>query len=170
MTPTGAGSFAVLGSHDYTDEGSFAVSVTITGPSHSTTVGAGATLLEELLPDGTRGTPNERFISEVYRDLLGRPVDAGGLATWSGLLDQGVSRLQVVTLIEHDPGHTNSLGSEVTAACKAILLHRDPDPGGFKQASSTSWRPAARWSRWTPSWQARRSTCNSTRGKRTTVS
>jgi Domain of unknown function (DUF4214) len=129
VTPTGGGAFAVLGSHDYTDEGSFGVSVTITGPSNSTTAGAGATLLEELLPDGTRGTPNERFISEMYRDLLGRPVDAGGLANWSGLLDQGVSRLQVVTLIEHDPGH-EFFGVEVTDAYQQFL-HRDPDSSGL---------------------------------------
>ncbi len=41
---------------------------------------------------GTQG-----FVSRVYRDLLGRPPDAGGLAYWSGLIDAGQPRYPVAT-------------------------------------------------------------------------
>jgi hypothetical protein len=58
-----------------------------------------------LLPGGIRGTANQRFVAQLYHDLLQRPVDAGGLAFWSGLLDQGASLDQVVLRIETDPGH-----------------------------------------------------------------
>jgi uncharacterized delta-60 repeat protein len=45
-------------------------------------------------------SPNQRFVTQVYRDLLQRPAEAAGLAFWSGLIDQGVSRGQVVLEIE----------------------------------------------------------------------
>src|SRR5207245_694545 len=46
------------------------------------------------------GTPNERFVAQVYLDLLNRPVDAGGLASWTGALAGGLGRTQVVVAIE----------------------------------------------------------------------
>jgi hypothetical protein len=46
------------------------------------------------------GTPNQRFLMQVYRDLLGREVDGAGFGGWTGLLDRGVSRSQVVSMIE----------------------------------------------------------------------
>jgi hypothetical protein len=94
------GGFEVRGSHIYTDEGTFPIIVTASEANASTTINTNATVLEELLSGGTRGTANQRFITEVYRDLLHRQTDAGGLANWSGLLDQGVSRSQVVLFIE----------------------------------------------------------------------
>jgi hypothetical protein len=97
--------YIVQGSHTYTDERTYPISVVITGPGATATVGTTGLILEELLPDGTRGTPNERFISEVYRDLLRRQVDPGGLAYWSGQLDAGMSTLQVAIAIENDPGN-----------------------------------------------------------------
>jgi hypothetical protein len=50
-------------------------------------------------------TPNQRYIAQVYNDLLGSVVDPGGLAAWSGLLNQGVSHSQVVYEIETDSGN-----------------------------------------------------------------
>src|SRR5438876_4766438 len=32
-------------------------------------------ILEELLFNGGRGTADQRWLSEVYRDMLGRPID-----------------------------------------------------------------------------------------------
>src|SRR5207249_301721 len=81
------GTYTVLGSHTYTDEGTFAVTVVVSHESGMTTIGTTATMQEELLPDGTRGTANQRFISEAYRDLLHRKVEAGGLQHWTSLLD-----------------------------------------------------------------------------------
>src|SRR5262249_32258830 len=58
---------------------------------------------EELKPDGTVGTPTERFVQEVYRDLLGRGLDPVGDAIWVGQLNQGASRAQVALDIERSP-------------------------------------------------------------------
>jgi hypothetical protein len=44
---------------------------------------------------------NQRFVAQVYRDLLQQEADPASLALWSGRLDQGVSRLQVVRHLEH---------------------------------------------------------------------
>jgi hypothetical protein len=86
------------------DEGM--VNVAVVNPGQAPTNTAAFTVQEELLPDGTRGTANQRFLSEVYRDLLHRAIDPSGLASWGALLDKpGVSRTDVVLAIEQDSGH-----------------------------------------------------------------
>src|SRR5262249_19465758 len=49
------------------------------------------------------GSPNQRFVEQLYWDILRRPVDSSGLASWSGQLDQEMSRTQVVTAIQSSP-------------------------------------------------------------------
>jgi hypothetical protein len=49
------------------------------------------------------GTLEQRFVARAYLDLLGRPVDSAGLALWTGLVDQGVSRTEVALRIEASP-------------------------------------------------------------------
>ncbi len=64
--------------------------------------GAAAPVTEPLLPGGTRGDANQRFIAEVYEDLLGRAVDAQGLQSATTALEQlGLTRTQVVLGIEN---------------------------------------------------------------------
>jgi hypothetical protein len=121
--------FAVRGSHLYTDEGTFSILVTVGKVNASITLPTQATILEELLPDGTRGTANQRFITEVYRDLLHRQTDAGGLAFWSGLLDQGISRRQVVFAIESCP--TLEYRHIQVEDMYRALLQRPADPQGM---------------------------------------
>ena len=41
-------------------------------------------------------TPDAVYVNRLYQVLLGRPVDAGGLAAWTSLLTQGLSRSAVV--------------------------------------------------------------------------
>jgi exo-beta-1,3-glucanase (GH17 family) len=43
----------------------------------------------------------QRFVAQLYRDVLHREADPAELAGWTGLLDQGVSRLTVAWGIEH---------------------------------------------------------------------
>lgn len=85
----GSVSYAVLGSHTYADEGAFPVTVTLTGPGTSLPLPTTATVLEQLLPDGSRGTPEQRFISEAFRDLFGRQVDQPTLSALTAVLAQG---------------------------------------------------------------------------------
>jgi len=136
-SPAGAGAvslagnvYTVSGSHTYAEEGTFSVKITVTDDTGSTSLPATATILEALLPGGTRGTADQRFIAEVYHDLLGRPVDLNGLAFWTAALDQGASLAQVVQGIENS---TEYRVIEVQALYQKYL-HRAADPGGLSQA------------------------------------
>jgi hypothetical protein len=46
------------------------------------------------------GTRNQRFVAQLYLDLLRRPVDPTGLANYTGALNLGASRLQVAQSIQ----------------------------------------------------------------------
>src|SRR5262249_5599569 len=48
----------------------------------------------------TAGSPNARWVTQLYRDLLLRTPDPTGLTSWSSLLEQGGSRLQVTLAVE----------------------------------------------------------------------
>src|SRR5207244_8638258 len=93
-----------------------------------------ATILEELLPGGVRGTPTQRFVSETYRDLLHRPVDQSGLDTWSPQIDalvaQGMPADQaqktVVFRIETDSGH--EYFHDLVHSFYVQYLHRSEGP------------------------------------------
>ncbi|HLJ93446.1 MAG TPA: DUF4214 domain-containing protein, partial [Gemmataceae bacterium] len=56
--------------------------------------------LEDRLAPAVIGSPSQNFINQVYQDLLGRMADPSGLSFWSSMVDQGVSRIQVVAQIE----------------------------------------------------------------------
>jgi hypothetical protein len=125
-----SGTYTVWGSQAFLDEAVRTVSADVyhSGAyqfSFSTTL----TVLEELLPDGSRGTPNQRFVSELYRDLLQRKADGPGLAAWSALLDQGVSRAQVAFLMMTDSG--NEYRRLVVQGVYHSYLGRDVDPDGL---------------------------------------
>ena len=78
------------------------------------------------LPDNV-GTPNQRFVEQLYWDLLRRPVDAAGLASWSGLLDQGLARTQIATAIQNSPEyHTLVVGD-----LYLLVLGRTADASGL---------------------------------------
>jgi hypothetical protein len=46
-------------------------------------------------------SPNQNFVSNLYEALLGRTVDAGGLAYWTAGLEQGVNPFDVAIGIEN---------------------------------------------------------------------
>ena len=80
-----------------------------------------------LLPDRTEAaTANQRLVSEMYRDLLGRKVDATGLAAWAGLLDSGVSRTQVALDIMASGEYLKRVVDELYLK----YLQRPADPTG----------------------------------------
>jgi type VI protein secretion system component Hcp len=77
--------------------------------NQQTTTGAGDTIQDPAPPTPTvvsdsfniTETANQRYVAAVYGDVLGRPVDMGGLAYWSTQLDQGAARANLVRLIDH---------------------------------------------------------------------
>lgn len=68
-----------------------------------------------------------QFITQVYTDLLQRPVDPAGLQFWDNLLDQGESRQQVVASIENTPEFQSIEVNKIFVQ----FLHRAADPAGL---------------------------------------
>jgi hypothetical protein len=75
----------------------------------------------------TPATPSQQFVAAIYRDLLGRPVDASGLATWSVLLDLSGDRAMVVAAIEN----TAEYKTDEVEQLYHQYLHRPADPAGL---------------------------------------
>jgi hypothetical protein len=67
------------------------------------------------------------LVAQVYQDLLHRPVDSMGLASWSDLLDHGLSRDQLVI------GVTSSLEyrERMVRGLYLSILGREPDGAGL---------------------------------------
>jgi hypothetical protein len=114
---TGAGNDAVKVLED-----SLSIPITIDGAGK-----AGATanhgsdvslLLNRPVPEATD------VLTQFYRDLLGRPVDASGLVFWTGLLRQGVSRRQVALGIETSLEYRTNQVENLYGR----YLHRAADP------------------------------------------
>jgi hypothetical protein len=114
-----AGQFTVTGSHTYTSLGTFSVKTTIRD--------AGGAMVA-VTSNAAIGSQNARFIAAVYRDLLGREPDAGGLAHFSDLLDRGVvTRPQLVRLIENSLEYRMKVVRDLYRS----LLGREADPTGL---------------------------------------
>jgi hypothetical protein len=101
--------------------------VTITATNTVAAPTQNVTLIVSGIPSNAT-TPNQRFISQVYIDLLGRVVDSGGLAAWTNQLTLGVARSQVVLAIETSPA--NEFRVEEVQQLYQRYLHRNADPTG----------------------------------------
>jgi len=93
--------------------------------------GSDQAVLEGIMGSGefyadAGGTPSG-FVTALYADLLGRGPDAGGLASWVGAVNAGVSRGAVVAgFLYSNEGETHFVEGEY-----AVLLDRAADPGGL---------------------------------------
>jgi hypothetical protein len=151
--------YRVLGSHTYVDEpmahhqnspfiviepvrqafvdepvapGEYVGQIVVRDGTASISVDQIVFLKNEPLPNGTQATLNQLWLSELYRDLFHRSVDASGLAAWTKRLDQGVSRLQVVMEIENSSG--NEYRTDVVRALYSRYLHRSAETAGLGAA------------------------------------
>ncbi len=88
------------------------------------------TVARYVTTGGTSLTPNQLFVAQVYADLLRRLPDTTGLASYSGLLDRGVSRTQVVQQIESSDEYHKLVVKDLYRR----ILGRFPDDSG-----NTSW-------------------------------
>jgi hypothetical protein len=102
--------------------------ITITATNAVAAVTQNFTLAVSGIPAGAT-TPNQRFVSQVYIDLLGRVVDTAGLAAWINQLNLGVSRSQVVYSIETSP--SNEFRTIEVQQLYQKYLGRSADTGGL---------------------------------------
>jgi hypothetical protein len=93
-----------------------------------TSIGVPLTL-PPIIPFPAQGNANADYVEALYRAILDRNADAGGLANWTNLLNSGVlSRLQVVQGIRNSVEHFTQ---EVTDFY-ITLLGRAPDAAGLQ--------------------------------------
>jgi autotransporter-associated beta strand protein len=97
-TPLAPVTGAFSAAHVYAAPGSYPIRLEIVKDGNAT-----ATTLFTTLDVRPNLSPNERFVSEAFVALLGRDPDANDLSAFAALLDQGYSRLQFVTDIQHTP-------------------------------------------------------------------
>jgi hypothetical protein len=74
------------------------------------------------------GTDNQRWVNQVYLDLLNRPVDPTGLGVWTGALSQGATRTQIAQAIEA----SGEYFTDVVQGYYEKYLHRAADAGGLQ--------------------------------------
>jgi hypothetical protein len=80
-------------------------------------------------PFPSQGSPNADYVEALYRAILNRNADPGGLASWTSALNSGaVSRLQVVQGIRNSP---ENFTREVEQFYQT-LLGRPADSGGLQ--------------------------------------
>jgi len=70
---------------------------------------------------------DEQFVLRLYDDLLERQADPSGLQSWSGMLDQGASRMQVAEGFLGSAEHESQLIGNMYES----LLKRAPEPLGL---------------------------------------
>ncbi len=100
----------------------------------------GLSVFGELPTNGSAYGQAGMFVSQVYQDLLDRAPEAGGLAYWSGQINQGViTRTQFALAIERSTEYLTDQVSQVYSR----FLHRPVDASGlsawpaFLQAGGT---------------------------------
>jgi hypothetical protein len=95
------GVYSISGAHTYLAGRDYKLTVSVFGDRASAFWTTTADIGGELLPDGTPGTPLERYIAATYRDVLGRGVDAASLATWEAALTAGLRRSVFASALTH---------------------------------------------------------------------
>ena len=105
------------------------------------TVAGGATVANINFGDRRTLPPDQSFVDQAFRDLLGRGADAGALATFGTALDLGsMERPDVLQAIQ---GSTEFRSRQIDQLF-SNLLHRSADPGaktaflGFFARGATS--------------------------------
>lgn len=106
--------FSVTGSHVYAAPKQWNVSIKIT-PTAGTAATATTT--------ATVGSSTERFVAQVYRDLLSREAETQGLEYWTNLIDSGNARaIEVLNIL-----HTQEYRVNTVQGLFRLYLHRSAD-------------------------------------------
>lgn len=126
------GVYVVSGSHTYTDVYTNPV---IVGIVDNTNLAANALVIDQtniapILPDGTQGTPDQRYVYQVLKTTLDRPVSMQDVNYWTAQFVKNDHDRQtfVYILLENTPPYEFYRG-EIANAYQTYL-HRAPDAAG----------------------------------------
>jgi hypothetical protein len=144
VTPSTTGSATETGSVTFFDQGTPLATVPLSGGRAvfaSSTLSLGGHALSAAYGGDTGhtassssavavtiGTSNERFVGQLYLNLLERQPEAGGLASWSAHLAQGLSRADVALAIDQ----SLEARTDQVQQLYQLFLHRAADPSGLK--------------------------------------
>ncbi|HEX5442235.1 MAG TPA: DUF4214 domain-containing protein, partial [Pirellulales bacterium] len=127
------GQYQVSGTYAYLDEGSYPIAVTITEtgePAASAVIRTTANIDEgppSVDGPGIAGTPAQDYISQLYRDVLNRPVDRPSSQVLVNLLLAGQPRLVIAEPLAHSPERLR----QVVTQAYHDYLGRAPDADGL---------------------------------------
>ena len=106
--------------------GEYAITATYSGDGNFTPAGP-AQLTQTVVPDLARPV-NQRYVAQLYRDLLGREADQAGLNGFTQLLDQNqISRVGVVQAIQGSREYSQRVVRDLYRS----ILAREVDPFGL---------------------------------------
>jgi hypothetical protein len=122
----GKGGFSVLGTNTYGFAGTFPINVDIADFGGGNGIN-GSIPTVSVNNTAVVGDSNDRFLFQVFQDVLRRPIDAVGQIFFKELLTAGVSRSQVLAMILNSPEFKTD---EVNILYQHYLL-RAADPAGL---------------------------------------
>lgn len=108
-------------------DGNRTFTFTITNASGGAVLGVPLSATVTITDNDAGLTQVQRFVSQLYFDVLNRPADAGGLATWTNLLNSGGTRDQVVRAFVNSAEYK----TVVVRGLYQKYLRRDADTGGL---------------------------------------
>ena len=75
---------------------------------------------------------NNKFLSQAYQDILGRPIDAAGKTYWLGQMKNGATRTQIANQLVHSAEYSNARVQKMFTT----YLHRPADGSAISVYSS----------------------------------
>jgi hypothetical protein len=127
---TSAG-YTVSGSHVYTRPGNFTITVGVFDDGVRMAFTSPARVLDAL-PDGTRGTAEQRFAADLFQDLVGQPLTGANVARVARLLGRGGLRGIERLLASH--AFRRQIETNIITVVFEDLLSRGPTAAEVKFA------------------------------------